>query len=295
MQTRERVDRFLERWGKAQDKASGFHVYRLDDTPVSDRSPLMRRDYYKISLLLEGAAVIAFADRTIPIKGAALIFSNPMIPYAWQRVSEKQTGYFCLFTEAFLNNQVRNESPAGSSFFRAQGDHVLFPDPLAAERIAAVFGMMLQEVEGVYAYKYDVLRSHVQLLIHEAHKMTPPVDAYTPTTSADRITEVFLTLLARQFPIASTHDRIRIKTAAGFAEQLSVHVNHLNKSVKAVTGKTTTEWIVEHIVKEAKALLQHTTWDVAEIGYCLGFAHATNFSIFFKKMVGETPHHFRQK
>lgn len=218
-----------------------------------------------------------------------------MIPYAWQRTSEHQHYYFCLFTEAFVNNHLKRESPAESSLFTIQGNHVLFPDEQAVASITGIFEMMLKEAKGNYKYKHDVLRNHVQLLIHESLKVTPPVNAYTPTTSADRITELFLELLARQFPINTTHDRIRIKTAAGFATQLSVHVNHLNKLVKSVTGKTTTELIAAHLAKEAGTLLQHTNWDVAQIGYCLGFEHASNFNIFFRKMTGETPKHFREK
>ncbi|HWB91550.1 MAG TPA: helix-turn-helix domain-containing protein, partial [Puia sp.] len=200
---------------------------------------------------------------------------------------------FCLFTESFVNNQLKNESPAESSFFKVQGDHVLFPDAAARERMAGIFELMLKEAEGNYRYKYDVLRNYVGLLIHEALKIAPPVDAYVRTDSAQRITELFLELLSRQFPIVSSRDRIRLRTAADFAGQLAIHVNYLNKSVKTVTGKTTTKLIMEHVAREAKALLQHTNMDVAEIGYCLGFGHASNFNAFFRKVTGETPKRFQ--
>lgn len=294
MNSHEHIEHFFERQGKAYDSLGGFHVHRLEDIYLNNPSRYARRDYYKIALLLEGEAIVNYAHRSIPVKHAALIFSNPMIPYAWQRISEKQAGYFCLFTEQFVNHQLKNESPAESPFFKVQGDHVLFPDTPATERIAGIFKMMLKEAEGDYKYKYDALRNYVQLLIHEALKITPPEDSYTRTTSAERITELFLELLARQFPITAAHDRIRIRTAAGFAAQLAVHVNYLNRSVKAVTGNTTTRLIAEHLAREAKALLQHTNWDVAEIGYCLGFEHASNFNIFFRKMTGETPNHLRR-
>lgn len=295
MKSHESIERFFQRQGKIYDDPGGFYVYRVEDVHPDQPSPFTRRDYYKIALLLEGEAIVTYADRTIPVKGGTILFSNPMIPYSWQRVSEKSTYYFCLFTEAFVNNQLKQESPAESSLFRIQGDNVLFPDPSAMKRMTGIFEMMLQEAAGHYRYKQDVLRNYVQLLIHEALKIAPPVDSYTRTTSADRITELFLELLARQFPITSPHDTIRIRTAADFAAQLSVHVNYLNRSVKAVTGQTTTQMIAGYLVKEAKALLQHTHWDVAEIGYCLGWEHASNFNIFFRKMTGETPNHFRGK
>ena len=292
MTSHEPIERFFERQGKINEVFDGFYVYLVNSLHPY-HSPFTRRNYYKITLLLEGEALISYSDRTIPVKNGAIFFSNPMIPYSWQRTSENLRYYFCLFTEEFVNNHLKRESPAESPLFKVQGDHVLFTDDQAMKTLTDIFEMMLKEAKGDYKYKHDVLRNYVQLLIHESLKITPPVNAYVHTTSADRITELFLELLARHFHINTTHDRIRIKTAAGFATQLSVHVNHLNKSVKTVTGKTTTELIAAHLAKEATALLQHTTWDVAQIGYCLGFEYPSNFNIFFRKMTGETPKQYR--
>jgi len=294
MSSYESIGRFFQRRGKSAGIPDSFYVYRVEDKHPTPPSPFMRRDYYKIALMLEGEAILTYADRTIPVKNGAIIFSNPMIPYAWQPVSKKRTYFFCLFTEPFVNNRLKNENPVESSLFKIQGDHVLFPDEPAIQRMTRIFESMLQEAEGNYRYKHDVLRNYIQLLIHEALKITPPTSSYTRTTSAERIAELFLELLTRQFPITSPNDRIRIRTAAGFAAQLSVHVNYLNRSVKAVTGRTTTGLIAEHMVKEARTLLLHTGWDVAEIGYCLGFGHASNFNTFFRKMTGETPNLFRK-
>jgi AraC-like DNA-binding protein len=59
--------------------------------------------------------------------------------------------------------------------------------------------------------------------------------------------------------------------------------------VKEVTSKTTTAHIADRIVSEAKALLQHTDWSIAEIAYALGFEYPTYFNNFFKKKTGEVP------
>jgi AraC-like DNA-binding protein len=63
----------------------------------------------------------------------------------------------------------------------------------------------------------------------------------------------------------------------------------LNSSVKEVTGKPTTAHIAARIISEAKALLQHTNWSIAEIAYALGFEYPTYFNNFFKKKTGEIP------
>jgi AraC-like DNA-binding protein len=102
-------------------------------------------------------------------------------------------------------------------------------------------------------------------------------------------------LLESQFPIASPQHPIGLRNAHEFADQLAVHTNHLNRALKETTGKTTTELISERLIREAKALLLHSNWNITEIGYGLGFDHASNFNIFFKKGSGQTPNQFRKR
>ena len=117
-----------------------------------------------------------------------------------------------------------------------------------------------------------------------------PSESYAEQKNgATRITSVFLELLERQFPIESTNQALELRSAQDFAKHLSVHVNYLNSAVKEITGKTTTEHIAERVISEAKALLQHTDWNIAEIAYSLGFEYPTYFNNFFKKKTGYIP------
>lgn len=73
----------------------------------------------------------------------------------------------------------------------------------------------------------------------------------------------------------SPKQTLPLKTAQEFANRLAGHVNHLNKALKEVTGKPTSAHLTARITDEARALLHHTTWGVAKIAYCLGFAYPT--------------------
>ena len=86
-----------------------------------------------------------------------------------------------------------------------------------------------------------------------------------------------------------------LKTAQDYAVALHVHVNYLNRAVKEVTGKSTTTHITERIASEAKALLQHTNWNIADIAYALGFEYPTYFNNFFKRLTGTNPKSLRLK
>ncbi|WP_157603456.1 helix-turn-helix domain-containing protein [Spirosoma telluris] len=85
------------------------------------------------------------------------------------------------------------------------------------------------------------------------------------------------------FPLDDTHQQVKFRSASDFANQLNIHVNHLNRAVKETTQKTTSQLIAERVLQESKTLLQRSTWSVANVAYALGFAEVTHFNNFFKK------------
>lgn len=80
-----------------------FNVFKLDDFVGNTCKPFpyTRKDFYKISLII-GKNKVHYADKISVIEDQALFFANPQIPYNWEQVDENQTGFFCIFTEAFL-------------------------------------------------------------------------------------------------------------------------------------------------------------------------------------------------
>ena len=77
-----------------------------------------------------------------------------------------------------------------------------------------------------------------------------------------------------------------------YANELSISSDHLNRIVKAQTGKTAKEHIQSRIIVEAKRLLYFTDMSTKEIGFELGFSEPANFSSFFKSHVGLSPSKF---
>lgn len=152
---------------------------------------------------------------------------------------------------------------------------------------------MFRELSSDYAYKYDLLRNYVIELIHTGQKLQPLSALHTETNSSKRVSSLFIELLERQFPLEPPHQKLNFRSAKDYADQLSIHVNYLNKQLKEVTGKTTTELILERIVKEAKILLKHTDWNISEIAYSLGFEEPAHFNHLFKKHTTLSPRAFR--
>ena len=93
--------------------------------------------------------------------------------------------------------------------------------------------------------------------------------------------------------IDENHTEIKLRTASDFADQLNVHVNHLNRAVKETSGKTTSNLIGERLLQEAKIKLKQSKWNVSEIAFSLGFKEVTHFNNFFKKHTDMSPVKFR--
>jgi AraC family transcriptional activator of pobA len=270
-----------------------FNIFRSEDCFKDGQMTVQysRRDFYKISLV-RGNYRYHYADKSIDVSNWTLLFHNPQVPYTWEMLSDEMSGFFCIFTESFFTEKFKgslNELP-----MFAIGGMPAYPLTQDEDRqVSEIFAKMRDELDSDYAFKYDLLRNYVMEMIHFALKRQPSEALYKHPDANSRITSVFMELLERQFPIESTSQRFSLRSAADFASQLSIHVNHLNRAVKNTTGKTTTHLIAERLANEAKALLRHTNWNISEIGYSLGFEQASHFNNFFRKQTEQTPSFFR--
>jgi AraC family transcriptional regulator, transcriptional activator of pobA len=270
-----------------------FNIFALEDLymPGEKKSVYTRRSYYKVSLVT-GESRIHYADQTIEATGHTLVFTNPLIPYYWERISEQQSGFVCVFTEAFLSRLANFiEYP----LFKSSGHAVI---PLSVEEFKSYYRLFLkmyEELQGDYEYKFDLLRGILIELIHEAQKSQPASGEHLTDASAfGRIAGLFAELLQRQFPIEAGNPRMKLSSPSGFASQLNIHVNYLNKALKATTGRTTSQLINAGIVREANLLLKSTDLAVNQIAWSLGFEEPNHFSTFFKSQTGYTPSRFRK-
>ncbi|EDM37669.1 putative AraC family transcriptional regulator [Pedobacter sp. BAL39] len=276
----------------AELKLKGFKIHEMTGSSY----PALvygRRDCYKI-VLATSDMHICYGDQAFDIHGTFLFFGNPRIPYSCEHRRAEQQGYACLFTEDFIAGRERTDNLLNSPIFRFDGRPVI---PLSEEQAAFISGLyqrMLMVYNGDYDRKDEMLRSCIDLIIHEALRVQPQ-NGIKQKNAAARITYLFMELLENQFPIEQAADTLQLRSAQDFAGRLAVHVNYLNRSVKEVTGKPISQHIAERIAAEAKALLQHTNWSVADIAYGLGFEYPSYFNNYFRRVTGTTPSSFRKK
>jgi len=156
-----------------------------------------------------------------------------------------------------------------------------------------MFDRMMNELKSDYVYKYNAAKMMVEAILHIVMKSASfQIEKIHRQSASERIIIRFLELLERQFPIEQSQQRLILVAASDFADQLNVHVNHLTKSIKEVTEKTTTNIIKERIMQEAQTLIQLTDWRFLEIAFAQGYKEVTHFNNFFRKSTGHSPSKF---
>ena len=273
-----------------------FDLFRIDDLMAGyGRRPPMdfqRQGFYKISLVC-GHSRVEYADYAIDIESNSLFLATPRVPYRWLPLAPDLTGYFCVFTEEFLLPTKGGLVLAELPIFGPSAHPVVALTDAECTAVAAIFEKMARELAADYAYKYDLLRTYLLELIHAVQKLQPaPTTASATPPAAARVAARFGELLEQQFPLGGPPPQ-RLRTAKDYADQLAVHVNHLNRVLKETTGHTTTALIANRVAQEAKLLLKQPTHTISEIADHLGFADAAHFCTFFKRRTGLTPGDFR--
>ena len=253
-------------------------------------TPYNRRDYYKICLII-GKAVHISNGITTHIDGSAIILSNPSVPGSFEATGERQGGFYCLFNDTFLQNNIRHDVKYQSALFNENIEPVLHLNQAETEKLHHLFTELEWLQVGNFVYKNDMIRSILQVIILETIRIRGLV---ANSSAHERLISRFFALLNQQFPVDSPENPLKLLTPAAYADQLNIHVNHLNNVVKRTVGKTTRDIIHERIITEAKTLLMNTDWDAAEIAYSLGFQYPSHFNKYFKQHTLTTPLLFRQ-
>jgi AraC-like DNA-binding protein len=271
-----------------------FNVFSLADLRQAPPMTFNRRAYHKITLC-RGRSQVEYADQAPHVGASTLFLVTPRVSYRWLPLTEDFAGYCCLFDDAFLLPARTGVAVAELPIFQPEAYPVWEVAEADCTALEAIFQKMAHELGSGYAYKHDLLRTYLWELIHLVQKLQPAPAPLATHSAAGRVAAHFTELLERQFPRLSPQPPLRLRTATDYADQLAVHVNHLNRVLKETTGHTTTALISSRLTQEAKLLLKQTSWSISDIADSLGFADVAHFCTFFKRHAGQTPGDFRRQ
>ncbi|MFD2717197.1 helix-turn-helix domain-containing protein [Hymenobacter monticola] len=246
-----------------------------------------RSNYYKIGLCLRGQAQLKVNLETYDIGPNSLMLLSPYVIKQWPHISADFDGLSIFFTREFLSANGGLNLDA-FCFFERDARHVFQLTTGQANEMAALLHSIEQKYEAPHAYREEILRSLIQILLHE----TAPI--YSAQHVSTKAKQTRSQLIATGFKqLVSSHYATE-RSLGFYADKLCITPKHLAETVKEATGKRAVEWLAEAVLLEAHVLLQNPALTIAQIADTLHFADQSTFGRFFRKSAGVSPVAFRQ-
>ncbi|TCC99643.1 AraC family transcriptional regulator [Pedobacter hiemivivus] len=277
-----------------------FEIHRRDDFRFKCKETIAsnRLDFHLVFIVTGGEGIHTFGDKEYYLRPGMLCFVSPGLITSWQTTVDDHAGYFCAFTSDFFQKGLKDQEVlANYPFFHDDGSAVLNLNEPQTEYFNRLFVEIEEEYNSDNTYKADLIRALLNVLFQKAIKSVDTdkggclVDA---GNAAQRITKDFIRLYQKDFLPLIDQEVSTVKSLADYAAALAVTQNHLNDSVKSVTGKTPGELIRERTLKEATQLLTYTSLSISEIAFLLQFEDPSYFARFFRKYTGLSPKEQRQ-
>ncbi len=284
--------------GKSIERAPSS-IYDLDQhLQISKRCKYQphkgahRLDFYLVFLVTGGEGIHTFGLKEYYITKNMLCFAGPDVITSWNSSAEEQLGFLCAFSHEFFTMGLEdkfflNEMP----FFHMDGHSVLQLTDEQMRYYRPVFELMYQEYQNRNAYSEHVLRSLLHSILDKAYSQYQLNQCQRKmwNHSGLRLLKSFTELYLDDFKPLKNDQEINLKKVGDYADQLGVSQNHLNDTLKAVTGKSAGQLIKDQLLKQATMYLRQSSKSVSEIAYLLGYDDPSYFTRYYKKQTGVAP------
>ncbi len=295
MKTIKTISDYYKVIGVRAPKHAAFHIGRHEDnldTMKKQQLQPIKHELYSISLISLDDGGTGFQINKKEVKFRLFIIS-PFKEISWDITGRKLKGIYIIFDREFIrSNPLWTNFLLNFPFFKLDSlvtDDV--PDELL-EETNLYFEKIYKEYNRPCGDPFEIIKGyvHIVLLLLRRH-LIPKIAVTNDGTVSYKILSAFERLLLES--LEKTDVTPGIRKPSYYAAKLNLHVNHLNSTLKQLTGKTTSELIYYHITHNASLLIQQTDIPVKELASRFDFNDPTHFISFFKKQTGLTPKQFK--
>lgn len=96
-----------------------------------------------------------------------------------------------------------------------------------------------------------------------------------------------------QFVRLVANNYVEHRDVQWYADNMQITPKYLSEVVKAVSGRTSSQWITNFVITELKSLLRNSDLSIKEIAVEMHFASQSFLGKYFKNVVGMSPNDFR--
>ncbi|MFN8346904.1 MAG: helix-turn-helix transcriptional regulator [Spirosomataceae bacterium] len=265
-----------------------FHINRLEEFKDMMRFPLPphRKVVFDFVFLTRGSSIRSKGLDSYEFSANTLFFLPAYQITSHKSMSTDAAGYYChfdleLLTKNFHSKEVLQEFP----FLQFIGNPLVTIDRETGQTILFILQRLEKEYKKPEKPDFSIVQVYLLALMSEV-KVFADAGRKVKINAASQITEKYKNALAQYI-----YQKQKI---TDYAEILAVTPNHLNKCVKATTGRSAHELLDDMLLLESKVLLKQSDLPIAEVAFRIGKNELSDFGRFFKQKTGFTPSEYRK-
>ena len=263
-------------------------IHRFEDVLRNSRrnEPPNRWSYHRIGLLTEGTGDVKTGIFSYKAKKNTLAVVPSRVISSSSNWAPDTKGYVLLFNmEFFLENNFSHQIIGNKRMLTSSVQPYVHLTDEQADEVCRIFDSILSEKKQQEPVNNELIAIKiVELLIlgERLFEQEQHLEENQPFIESIRR---FVDMLDQYF--TSEH------SVKFYAEQLSMHPNHLNALIKKHTGLSAKESIQNRILLEIKHLLHSTQLSIKQISDQMGFKDPNYFTTFFKRAEKLSPVNYR--
>lgn len=283
-------EKFAASKKSCQTAEEGFLFWSIDPRDPLPTELYSERENIVVHLLVEeGSLLCKVGEETLeigPHTHANFIDRNQ---FACLSVTPTLRAYCVIFTDSYIQSLLANNPPLPFSYIlhiRRQPVNALTDELF--ERIHQRMRYLGETAADLtHPLRLKQIRCAIWMLLLDIaawHSQTP--GSGLSNTKSDTLLQSFMHLLPAH--IASEH------SVSFYASTLCVTPQYLNRVVRALTGRTVSDWIDFTLTGEVTKLLDNSNLTIQTIARQLRFPDQATLSKFYKRHTGLTPSQRRQ-
>ncbi|SFE01826.1 helix-turn-helix domain-containing protein [Spirosoma endophyticum] len=260
--------------------------------------PPFRSSTYVAALVTEGTGTIHLDGVPYSVQPGTLYFLRPWTVRSIHK-QDQWHGYVLMFTSEYVTKRSVLSDPMREYPFYRKGAQPLIH--IAPADVAELYSQ-IELIDKEFAHptrskadRLDITYHLLQSLMIKSRQIYRETLSATDYSQPVSLVERFQSLLQMYYLPDPSQTAPVLLTVHEAADRLHIHPHYLSDILKKYTGKTALQHIRERTAFEAQNLIRNTDLTVAEIGYRLNFEDPSNFTKFFKSIMGITPRAYRDQ
>lgn len=275
-----------------ETKRSDFLVFDYEHAKWDnyDRLSTYSQHYFEINLDITKGCNSVVDQFELPTITNRLTLISPhrlQTTGSHEEIENTCRGYGIFFKPEFIDADLANTHFLKNfPFFSHLNSPAISLNISEASLLADIIQKIKHEYDTHGIYSKEIIKNYLHILFLKAKEFYSfPSSSLKNTGRKQQIYEEFSELVQNHF--------LELRSVQEYAERIHLSPKHLSETIKKVSGKSALEVIHQAQLNHAKALLKQTSKTISEVAYALNFDNPEYFSVFFKRLSGESPSQFR--